>query len=243
MRTKCPHMKQSALFLFFILAIASVHGAPIPDQGNATIIPAALRSATVYRKGAELVHTATARLVQGNNDLVISEVSNTIDPASIRIRCSGNVTIMSVAFSTDYLKTPTAAPFIKKWQDSIALIKKELARLDALTGSVNEQIDLLNANKNISGATTGVTVADLDKMLDYYRQKVLDLRTEGNGYQDRSAQLKEQQGKLENQIREETNKNDKTGGCLVLQLLSPQTGPCDLTISYLTPSAHWDRPT
>ena len=194
----------------------------------------------VYRSGAELVHTATAHLEQGNNDLVIDGVSNAIDPASIRIGCSGNVTIMSVTISTDYLKPEITSPFVKKLQDSIASIKKELSRLDVLRQSDTEMLDLLNANKSIAGPTTGVTVSDLSKMMEYYRQKVIELRTELNAYNDRSLQLKQVSEKLDSQIKEEEKKNAKTGGSLVLQLLSPQAGTFDLTITYLTTAAHWD---
>ena len=186
-----------------------------------------------------MVHTASARLEQGNNELVIEDVSNSIDPASIRIGCSANVAIMSVTFSTDYWQGETVSPFIKKWEDSIAGIKKELARLEVLSKSVTDGLDLLNANKSI-GSTSGVSVTELAKMMDYYQQKTIALRTELNGYNDRSQQLKQQADQLNSDIREEEKKNSKPGGSLVLQLLSPQAGPCDFTITYLTTSAHWD---
>jgi hypothetical protein len=147
---------------------------------------------------------------------------------------------MSAAFSSDYLKQETFSPLVKKLQDSIGAIKNELGRLEALTSADNEQLDLLNANKNIASANTGVTVTELTKMLEYYRQKVLDLRTELNSYQDRSTQLKERQIRMEGQIGEEEKKNAKTTGSLKLQLLSPMAENCDLTISYLSTAAHWD---
>ena len=208
------------------------------EEGK-NIIPSTLRSAMVYRNGAELTHTATARLEQGNNQLVIGDVSNAIDAASIRVSCSAGVTIMSVSISTDFLRPAVFSPFIKKLQDSIASIKKELSRLDVLSRSDSELLDLLNSNKSIASSTTGVSVTELSKMMDYYRQKVIELRTELNGYNDKSQQLKQLSDKLDNQIKEEEKKNSKTGGCLVLQLLSPQAGPCDLTITYLTTAAHW----
>ena len=225
---------------FFILAWLSTLSLTTAIAGDGThLVPSTLRSVTVYRSGAEMVHTASARLEQGNNELVIEEVSNSIDPASIRIGCSANVTIMSVTFSTDYWQAETVSPFIKKWQDSIAGIKKELARLEVLSKSAADGLDLLSANKSI-GSTTGVTVTDLSKMMDFYQQKTIALRTELNGYNDRSQQLKQQADQLNSDIKEEEKKNSKPGGSLVLQLLSPLAGPCDLTISYLTTAAHWD---
>lgn len=213
---------------------------PAMAEEGKNAVPSTLRSVTVYRSGAELVHTATARLAQGNNELIIGDVSNSIDVASIRIGCSASVTIMSVTFSTDHLQPETPSLFIKKLQDSIAGIKKELARLDVLTKSDNELLDLLSSNKSIGGSTTGVSVADLSKMMEYYRQKVLDLRTELSASNERSQQLKQVIDRIESQIKEEQRKNATTAGNLTLQLLSPQAGACDLTISYLTLAAHWE---
>lgn len=209
-------------------------------SGGATVVPSTLRSVTVYRSGAEMVHTATAFLAKGENALVIGDVSNTVEPASIRIGCSANVTILSVSVSTDFLKPETATPLVKRLQDSIAAVKKELTRLEVLTSSDTELLDVLHANKSIGGSNTGVTVADLTKMMDYYRTKTVELRTELNGYNERSSQLREQAGRLENQLREEEKKNGRTGGSIVLQLQSPLAGSCDLTISYLTTAAHWE---
>ncbi len=96
------------------------------------------------------------------------------------------------------------------------------------------------ANKSIGGSAAGVTVADLSKMVEYHRQKVIELRTELGGYNDRSQLLKAQIEKFDSEIKEDEKKNSKTGGSLVLQLLSPLSASCDLTIAYLTTAAHWD---
>jgi uncharacterized protein (TIGR02231 family) len=231
-------MQQHPVLILSLLL--TFYGTTTRAEEGKIVVPSTLKSATVYRSGAELVHTTTAHLAQGNNELIIEDVSNAIDAASIHIGCSGDVTIMSVTFSTDYLKPEVSSPFVKKLQDSIAFIKKELARLEVLSKSDNELLDLLNANKSIGSASTGVSVAELSKMMDYYRQKVMELKTELNVYNDKTQQWKQISDKLESQIMAEEKKNSKTGGSLVLQLLSPLAGAFDFTVSYLTPAAHWD---
>jgi uncharacterized protein (TIGR02231 family) len=216
------------------LSFSSLYAGVIPALVHST-----LHSVTVYRSGAEMVHTATAVLTKGNNALVIGDVSNSIDPASIRIGSPADITIMSASFSTDFLKPETATPLVKRLQDSIAAIKKELGRLGVLISSDNELLDVLHANQHIGGSNTGVSVTDLIKMMDYYHVKAVELRTELSTYNERSSQLKEQSERLECQVQEEEKKNGRTGGSIVLQLLSPMAGPCELTISYLTMAASW----
>ncbi|GGA87587.1 DUF4139 domain-containing protein [Puia dinghuensis] len=204
------------------------------------VVSSTLRSATVYRSGAELVHTAIAHLDRGANELVIGDLSNAIDISSVRVTCSSNVTVMSVTFSTDYLRPETVSRFVKKLQDSIAAIKKELTRLEVLSKSAGELLEVLNGNKTVGGTNTGVSVVELAKMIDYQRQKQVEIRMDISGYNERTTELNQLAYRLDSQIKEEEKKKASTGGSLVLQLLSPSAGPCDLTVSYLTTAAHWE---
>lgn len=223
----------SALLFLLVVSFGVAHA-----TGEKNIIPSSLRSATIYRNGAELIHTAAAVIEQGSSELVIDDISSSIDAASLRVSCTGNVTIMSIAFSTEYLKAETVSPFVQRLQDSAEMIKKELARLDVLIRSDQALLEVLAANKAIAG-TNGLTVAELSKMVDYYRQKTIELNSEINGYHDKSDKWKQLVSKLENQIKEEEKKNGRTGGRLTLQLQSPMSGNVDFTVSYLTTAAAW----
>jgi TonB-dependent SusC/RagA subfamily outer membrane receptor len=213
---------------------------PTAAGDGPTVVPSSLQSVMVYRSGAEMVHTARARLAQGNSELIIDDVSTTLDPASIRISCGGNVTIMGVSFSKDYLQPETVSPFVRRLQDSIEVLAREQERLNILTKSDEQALELLNSNKNIGGTQNGVSASELAKMMDYYRQQQVSIRTELGGYADKVARLKGSRENLQNQIAEEEAKNTKTSGRILLQVLSPLTGSYDFTVSYLTAAAHWE---
>ncbi|MBS1933904.1 MAG: DUF4140 domain-containing protein, partial [Bacteroidetes bacterium] len=101
------------------------------------IVPSVLQSAIVYRNGAELSHKAKAFLQQGNNELIIDDISNNVDIASIRVHCNESVTIMSVEFSTEYLKPEIKPLFLKKLEDSLSMVEKEIAKIDIQTKTDN----------------------------------------------------------------------------------------------------------
>ncbi|HTR29214.1 MAG TPA: DUF4139 domain-containing protein [Puia sp.] len=205
-----------------------------------TIVSSSLQSVMVYRNGAEMVHTAKARLGLGNSELIIDDVSTTLEPSSIRVGCDGSVTVLAVSFSKDYLQSETASPVVKKLQDSIDVLGREQERLTILTKSDEQLLDLLNSNKNIGGSQNGVSAAELAKMMEYYRQQQVNLRTELGGYADRAARLRTIRENLERQIREEESKNTKTAGRIALKLLCPMAGTYDFTVTYLTTAAHWE---
>ncbi|MFL5746264.1 MAG: mucoidy inhibitor MuiA family protein, partial [Niastella sp.] len=215
-------------------------GASVQANDDKNIVPSVLKSAMVYRVGAELTHSAKATLNQGNNELIIDGISNRIDINSLQIGSNGNVTILSVEFSTNFLKPETKLPIVKKLEDSLETVKGELSKVEVVVKTDQELLDLLKANKEIRGDQTGLNVLELTKMVDYYKAKTLELQSEISRYQEKKAKLLDVLNKISNQIDEEEQKNNKTIGKLLLQLYCPLAGQYDFTISYVTPAAGWN---
>lgn len=203
-------------------------------------IPSVLREATVYRVGAELVHHAKATLVQGSNELVIEGISNRVDVNSIQIGTEGKLTILSLEFSNDFMKPVIKSALVKKLEDSLDAISKELSKLQVQIKTSRELLELLKSNKQIGGTQNGLSVAELVKMMDYYKAKTLELETELSSYREKEVKLLDASAKIRLQITEEEQKNGKSSGKLLLQVLSPLAGSYNLTISYITPLAFWN---
>jgi TonB-dependent SusC/RagA subfamily outer membrane receptor len=208
--------------------------------GDKNIVSSVLKSAMVYRAGAELTHSAKAALSQGNNELVIDNISNRIDINSLQIGSNGNVTILSVEFSTNFLRPEQKLPIVKKLEDSLESVKDELTKVQVVLKTDQELLDLLKANKEIRGQQTGLSVAELSKMMDYYKNKTLEIQNEISRYKEKESKLTGVTEKIKRQITEEEQKNSKTIGKLLLQLYCPLAGQYDFTISYVTPSASWN---
>ena len=229
-------MKKTLLLLFVL--VCGIDALFAGDEKN--IVPAALQSVTVYRVGAELVHQAKAGLKQGNNELVIDGVSNALDINSVQIKCDDKITIMSIAFSTDYLKPAVKSAIVRRLEDSVEVLTKELSKVSVVLATDKELLELLKANKEIRGTQSGLSVAELMKMMEYYRSKVLDLQNEISQYVEKKEKLNEAIDKINLQIKEEDQKNNKTVGKLLLQLMNPMAGTYNFTISYITRNAYWN---
>lgn len=226
--------------IFALLVFIVNFSARLSAGDEKTTVTSVLKSVIVYRNAAELSHTAKAILRQGNNELVIDGLSNNIDLSSIQIHCSGTVTVMSVEFSKEYLKPLIKSSFEKKIDDSLLVLNKEIEKSEFVIKADNELTDLLKANKEIRGTQTGLSVAELMKMLDYYRQKTLELQNELSNYREKEDRLNEQAAKLKNALAEEERKNTKNSGKLILQLLSATAGEFDFNVTYITPTAYWN---
>ncbi|MDB5280010.1 MAG: hypothetical protein JWR61_4965 [Ferruginibacter sp.] len=228
-------MKKISLVL---IALVCIHFATAKDGGGNTV-KAALNAVTVYRTGAELTHQAKAQLAGGNNELVIENISNALDPNSIQVNCDGNVTVMGIEFSTDYLKEEVKSPTVRLLEDSVDKISRQLDKTRSSINIVNDLISVLKANKEIKGTQTGLSVAELMKLMEYYKTKSGELQNELAALNQQQVKQDKQLKKLNEQIAEEQNRNTKSAGKLILQLSCAIAGKYDFNISYVTQNAYW----
>ncbi|MCL1944098.1 MAG: mucoidy inhibitor MuiA family protein [Candidatus Azobacteroides sp.] len=198
-----------------------------------------LNSVNIFRIGAEMTHTAKAVLQQGNNEVIIEGLSSDVEINSIQVKCSGNATLMSSEFSKDYLKNQEDKN-TNKLQDSISYYEKELSQVQAKLNTNKELGELLRANKSIAGTQNGLSVAELTKMMDYYKIKSLELENEKNALNEKSKDLTLNLTALKKQMEVQSRKNDKIFGKLTLQTICPTAGTYTFTISYYTRLASWN---
>jgi hypothetical protein len=202
-----------SILLFHLLSIAA------EEPLNVT---ADLKSVTVYRGGAELVHSVKQNLKQGINDLLITGVSNQLELSSIRITGAEKLSILSVEFSADYLIPHTQNAAEKKLKDSLDNLSDEIERNRVLLTTDKELMEVLKANKQMAGTQTGLSIAELMKMMDYYRAKTLELQSEISKTNDKNKKLEEQRSRIANQLAEEARK----ARCLVAGSGSRYWRPC-----------------
>jgi Domain of unknown function (DUF4139)/N-terminal domain of unknown function (DUF4140)/TonB-dependent Receptor Plug Domain len=207
------------------------------DEKN--FVSSNLKTVTVYRSGAELTHLAQADLQRGNVELIIEGISNQLDINSVQVNCPASVTILGVEFSNNYLTTLEISPRIRFLRDSLDQSQEDLEKISVSIGTTNDLLEVLKANRDIKGNQTGLSVAELAKLMDYYKIKSTELQHELSGLKIKQKKINEQVARIRNQIKEEESKNTKTSGRLILQLSVAMAGKADFTISYITQNAHW----
>lgn len=208
-------------------------------SGDPKTISSELKTVTVYRSGAEMMHTASPQLAQGNNELIIEGISNTIDVNSIQVNCPAAVTILGVEFANNYLTIPEVSARIRALKDSADKVQKDIDHTDVQISTIADLLDVLKSNKQIKGEQTGLSVAELVKMMDYYKSKSAELQNDLAGQKDKKKKLTELITRINTQVKEEENKNTRNTGELHLQLSVAIAGRYDFTVSYITPNAYW----
>ncbi|MET3018743.1 DUF4139 domain-containing protein [Flavobacterium hydatis] len=204
---------------------------------------AKVKAATVYFNAAEISQTASATLPLGTSEIVIKNVAVDLNENSIQIGTPSTVTVLSVQFTNNYIseyEVDTKSPALKRVRDSIVLVQKELQKVNNTINSETKTIQLLDKNQQISGVNSGLNVTELMKMVDYYKNKQLEIANTINALSEKQQKLNETLQKLNNKLEVDTSKEEKTSsGKLIVQVMNEVAGAVPLDISYLTNNATW----
>ena len=226
------------LFLFaFLVATFSFAQKPI-------FVSAKVKSATVYFNSAEISQTTSAVLPKGTSEIVIKNISNALNENTIQIGAPKTVTVLSVQFTDDYVseyELDETNPAIKKVRDSIVLVKKEIQKVENARDSEAKAIELLDKNQQISGINSGLNVAELMKMVDYYKLKRTEVNNNYDALDEKLTKLNALLVKLNSKLEISTKKEDKSSdGKLIVQVMNEIAGNVDFEINYLSNSASWN---
>lgn len=224
-----------SLLLIALLLFGMQAYSQIPLKTNAD-----LHQVLVYRSGAEMNHKAKINLPQGSSEVVINNVANTMDEKTIQVGSNANVTILSVRFAKDYMKDEIKSPEYVVLEDSVNALKKAMAKFDIQRQAEQSVLVILDKNTAIGGSNTGVSIAELIKLADYYKAKRLEVSNNIAKIDEQSNLQQKIISKLELQMLELRSANTNNGGQIILQVIAKNAANTDFNISYISPNAGWN---
>lgn len=198
-----------------------------------------LESVTVYTRGVEMNHKAKITLPAGSSEVLIRNVANVLDESSVRIGANANVTILSVSFNKDYMKPKEKSRAYLQMEDSVKVLNKQLAAISNETQAEQSVLEVLERNGTIAGTNTSVSVAELEKMLDFYGKKQLETKKRLTALAEKEERCTQQIAQLQHQMQELTADKEDNRGQLVVQVMAKAAASSDFSISYVSPNAAW----
>jgi uncharacterized protein (TIGR02231 family) len=204
---------------------------------------AKVKAATVYFNAAELQQTTSVNLPVGTSEIVIKNVADYLNENTVQIGAPNSVTVLSVQFTQNYIseyEIDESNPAIKKVRDSITIVNKEIAKIQIEKVSNSKTVDLLDKNQMVGGANTGLNIAELMKLVDFYKAKRSELNNTITLLQEKENKYNLQLQNLNKKLEINTQKEDKSSdGKLILQVMNEVAGNVNFDINYITNNANW----
>lgn len=224
--------------LFLYLLCSSVAFAQKPVFTSAKV-----KAATVYFNAAEITQTTSATIPTGTSEIVIKNVADYLNENTVRIGAPESLSVLSVQFTRDYIseyEPDDSSPELKKVRDSITIVEKAIKTVTISKHTEQKVIELLDRNQQVAGQQSGLNVAELMKLTDYYRAKRKEIALNEEKLTQQLNDLNNKLSNLKSRLQTNISKEEKTSrGKLILQVMSDVAEKVPLEINYLTQVASW----
>jgi uncharacterized protein (TIGR02231 family) len=198
-----------------------------------------IEHATVFLSGAELYSTARLNLPEGETEILFTNVGGNAAQQSLTIGADAGIVVQSAKFQNNYLSEAVVTPRAKELQDSIKNLSEGQSQVLFRINTVSQQIAILTENNRVAGANVGLSVAELQKLLDLVASRMTALQAEKHKLDVEQGNYSTILGRLSAQLNEETSKQVVSGGQLLVKFYTPRATSANIHMSYVVPNAGW----
>jgi len=233
-------MKPKLIIIIITLTVAfSLQGSLFAQSNAVKTIQSNASEVTIFLNGAQVTREMNVQIPAGESLLKFENLSPYIEQNSIQVRANNGLTILSVNYEYNYLAKNENNPEIENLKNKLELIQEELTLENAHLSVVREDISFLQANKNIGGQNTTITVAALQQTSEFYSKTITKLKIKEINRTKTINKLTSQRDTLKRQIQEWLQDKNIPFGEIVVKTHSPLATTYNLELTYVVRRASW----
>jgi hypothetical protein len=194
---------------------------------------------TVFLEGAQVTRQATASLKPGVSILTFPGISPDIQERSIQVDVPSNVKILSVSFKVNYLEEVKVPEKVRALEAERRRLWSGLSEEKSMEEVYLEEEAILKTNKSIGGTSKGVAIDELKIAMDYFRQRLVDIKQQQLQIGRNIRKYNEDIGKIDAQLRELSVVKTQPTGEIRVKVLSKSALHASVKLNYLVKEARW----
>ncbi len=232
-------MKSSAYFKFLIFFLFFYDLPFLSLAQDAIEVKSDIAKVTVFIKGAQVTRTKTVEVKPGKTVYKFIDLSPYIDPATIQVKASGQVMVLSVNHQTNHLDS------LKKSQELEDLTARSLQLEEKINIEnvnlqlIEEDLAFLLENRTIVGKNEQLKLELFKATADYYRERNAALRMKKVGVLAGIQELNKLRNKILLQSQQLTAGKTNYKGEVVVKLSSEINTACQFELTYMVANAGW----
>ncbi len=198
-----------------------------------------IREVIVYQNSAKIVREASVSIPSGNAEVILTDLTSSLRQNSVQVELEGNAILLSATSRINYLKEKEKSRKVEILQDSLELIENQLRMLAGEKSVYTGEEKLINENNRLGSEQSGVQVAELKLLSDFYRIRLMDIKKKVINIEQKEKDLKNARTRIQRQLNELNALQKKPTGEIVLSLATNATVRVKIRVSYLTSNAGW----
>ena len=222
--------------------IAPEFEAKVPAQKELSEIKATppVKYVTVFLSGAELVGEGGVSIPQGNSEIILTGISPYAEAKSVQVKlASRDVTVLSVNHMYDLANSGATSEEMAKWQKKLESLNEQIARISNKVSVVQDELAFLQENRSIKGTSSGINLANLKSVNDYYREQNLNLRNQKLELEKELKQLREKRDIVTKEISQQGKLDENPMGEVHIRVDAKRALSCPVELSYYVENASW----
>lgn len=198
-----------------------------------------VKEVKVFLKGANVTRTGIASLKTGKNKILLEKLPKEIDVSTIKLKLNGNTTIKNISHNINFLDLKQKGSLGTALQEQIDSVKLEIEETKMELGMVQDKINLIVKNQNLSQNKKQSVGSDLLEMLKLYEEEFSRLRKSELAWKrklrtdEKLVTTLVQQLRVTDQIKAEPSLE------VVVDIDSQNAFDATLSLSYFTKHASW----
>lgn len=221
-----------AFYLFLCLC-------PLFIFGNDKNVSSEIKEVTVYLSGANITRIAQCRLKEGTSEITLTGLSTRIEESTIQISGLQAVSILYMSYDINFMPIVSDETISLPLQDRLEEISLEIAMLKNLIAGLEEEEQVIYANRAISGRVKDLNLDQMKEISTYYRTRVTAIKNEVFETNRKIKNLNDETRILQKQMAELNNTPEKEQGELKIKFDAPIASNLSLVVSYQIQDAGW----
>lgn len=199
-----------------------------------------LKKVTLFLRGAELQGISTVTVPEGESEIILTNLANTINVNSINVGLNDKAMILSTSLVDDYLVNKVESESIKSLQDSLAAIENDKASLTIKLTAVDEEVALLQGNRIDAINKANGTLADAKQALAFVKENLIVALTEKQALQQELSVVEQKINQYQSQISLEKGDADRPQKAIKVKIYAKEAASLPVSVSYVSPDAGWE---
>jgi uncharacterized protein (TIGR02231 family) len=228
-------MKKITLLLLTFFVVVTLASAQ-----QSIVVNADAQEVTVYLSGAEIKFKETVALKRGDNIVRFRGFSPSLIDNSVQITAGNTVEVLSVSAVAEQLPPEDISPRVKALKDSIAALENRIVLITNQLDAYEMEKQTLKQNQQIGGTQAGVSLMELAKAADFFRDRTLKINNALTALNKNHQVFNNRLLTKKSELDKELQKINQTRYAVDVTVNSKADQSVDFAIRYLAGDAGWE---
>lgn len=194
---------------------------------------------TVFLEGAQIHRQKSVALPKGKSILKFTNLSPFIDSKSMQVKAVGELMVFSVNRQLNYLEESDKSAELAQLENEYDALDLKADMENAYLTVVQEELKFLQANKDIGGRNSEVSLNNLQQVSNFFGKKLTELKLKELERKKTLREISTKQRQIENQMNTLTGKKDYPVGEILVKVDVKKAGNFKIELKYLVANAGW----